>query len=41
MRKINLQNIKESLENLKPKVIIKKEINKKIKYILERSLEMI
>jgi len=41
MRKINLQNIKESLENLKPKVTIKKEINKKVKYVLERSLEMI
>lgn len=41
MRKINLQNIKESLENLKPKVTIKKEIKKKVKHVLERSLEMI
>lgn len=41
MKKINLQNIKKSLENLKPKVTIKKEINKKVKYVLERSLEML
>ena len=41
MRKINLQNIKKSLENLKPKVTIKKEINKKVKYVLERSFEML
>ena len=41
MKKINLQNIKKSLETLKPKVIIKKKVNEKVKYVLERSLEML
>jgi len=41
MKKINLLNIKKSLETLKPKISIEKSINEKIKLILESSLEMI
>ncbi|MCD6325336.1 quinolinate synthase NadA [Candidatus Bathyarchaeota archaeon] len=41
MKKINLLNIKKSLETLRPKVSIKKNINERVKSILERSLEMI
>ena len=41
MKKINLLNMKESLERLKHKVIIKKKVRQKIKSILDKSLEMI
>ena len=41
MKKINLLNIKESLERMKPKVVIKKKVREKVKSVLERSLEMI
>ena len=41
MKKINLLNIKRSLETLKPKVSIEKNVNERVKSILERSLEMI
>ena len=41
MKKINLLNMKESLERLKHKVIIKKKVRQKIKSILDESLEMI
>ena len=41
MKKINLLNIKESLERLKHKIVIKKKVRQKIKSILDRSLEMI
>jgi len=41
MKKINLLNIKESLEKLKPKVTIKKELRRKIKDTLELSFELI
>jgi len=41
MKKINLLNIKKSLETLKPRISIEKKINEKVKSILERSLEMI
>ena len=41
MKKINLLNIKKSLQKLKPKVSVKKEARENIKYILKRSLEII
>ena len=39
MKKITLQNIKKSLENMKPKVIIEKKVRDKIKEVLDRSLQ--
>jgi len=41
MKKINLLNIKESLERLKPKVSIERRVNERVRSILERSLEII
>jgi quinolinate synthase len=41
MKKITLENIKKSLETMKPKIIIEKKINDKIKEILDRSFRMI
>lgn len=41
MKKITLLNIKNSLETLKPKVVIEKKVNEKIKAVLEKSLEII
>lgn len=41
MKKITLENIKKSLETIKPKVIIEKKINEKVKEVLDRSLRLI
>ena len=41
MKKINLLNIKRSLETNKPKVYLRKKMREKIKSILEISMEMI
>ena len=41
MKKINLLNIRESLEKLKPKIVGEKKVNEKVKSALERSLEII
>lgn len=41
MKKITMENIKKSLETLKPKVIIEKKINEKVKEVLDRSLRLI
>ena len=41
MKKITLENIKKSLENMKPKVILEKKISDKVKEILDRSLRLI
>jgi len=41
MKKINLLKIKESLEKLKPKILIEKKTNEKIRSVLKRSLETI
>jgi quinolinate synthase len=41
MKKITLLNIKKSLETLKPKVVIEKKVNEKVKAVLEKSLEMV
>jgi len=41
MKKINLLNIMRSLETFKPRVFLEKEMTEKIRFILERSLEMV
>jgi len=41
MKKITLENIKKSLETMKPRVIIKKKVGEKVKEILDRSLRLI
>jgi len=41
MKKINLLNIKKSLERMKPEVIMGKKISQSVRSVLERSLEML
>ncbi len=41
MKKINLLNIKESLEGLKPRVTIERRVSERVRSILERSFRMI
>lgn len=41
MKKITLENIKKSLENMKPKVILEKKISDEVKEIIDRSLRLI
>jgi len=40
MKKITMLSVKKSLETFKPKVVIEKKVEEKVRNILEKSLKM-